>query len=87
MYTILSYKYSSIYVKFVYLYLYITDIVNKTEIVLKMIVPLISNNRKSFLLYFIYSIEAHDLLYVFKMHVTLISNNGKSSLLYFTYSI
>jgi len=79
--------YVIIYVKFVYLYLYITDIVNITEIVLKMIIPLMSNNKKSFLLGFIYSIEAHDLSHVLKMHVTLIQNNGKSSLLYLTYSI
>jgi len=72
------------YVKCIYPYLYITDIVNKTEIVLKMIVPLMSNNRKSFLLDLTYSIEAHDLSHVLKMHVTLISNNEKSSLLYFT---
>lgn len=52
--------YVIIYVKFVYLYLQITNIVNKTEIVLKMIVPLMLNNRKSFLLGFTYSIEAYE---------------------------
>jgi len=59
----------------------------KTEIVLKMIVPLMPNNSKTFLLDLAHSVEAQDLSHVLKMHVTLIPNNGKSFLSYFIYSI